>query len=46
MPNAELITVLSIWGHFAGDPGLNPEDVGFIDKPKELLAAVSGRDID
>jgi len=39
MPNAELVTVPSIWGHFAGGPGLNPEDVRFIDgKLKELLA--------
>ncbi len=40
MPNAELVPVPSIWGHFAGGPGTNPEDVAFIDgKLKELLAA-------
>ncbi len=39
MPNAELVPVPSIWGHFAGGPGTNPEDVRFIDgKLKELLA--------
>ncbi len=40
MPNAELRPINSIWGHFAGGPGTNPEDVKFIDKAvKELLAA-------
>jgi homoserine O-acetyltransferase len=40
MPNAELIPMPSIWGHFAGGPGVNPEDVKFLDdKLKELLAA-------
>lgn len=40
MPNAALIPVPSIWGHFAGGPGTNPEDVIFIDnKLKELLAS-------
>jgi homoserine O-acetyltransferase len=39
MPNAELRQTDSIWGHFAGGPGLNPEDVKFIDDSlKELLA--------
>jgi homoserine O-acetyltransferase len=39
MPNAELIPVPSIWGHFAGGPGTNPVDVDFLDgKLKELLA--------
>ena len=39
MPNAELIPMPSIWGHFAGGPGVNPEDVKFLDdKLKELLA--------
>jgi homoserine O-acetyltransferase len=39
MPNAKLVTVNSVWGHFAGGPGLNPVDVAFIDdKLKELLA--------
>lgn len=38
MPNAEYVPVPSIWGHFAGGPGTNPEDVKFIDsKLKELL---------
>lgn len=40
MPNAKLIPIPSIWGHFAGGPGTNPEDVKFIDaKLKELLDA-------
>ncbi|GGC46875.1 alpha/beta fold hydrolase [Chelatococcus reniformis] len=40
MPNAELIPVPSIWGHFAGGPGTNPEDVRFLDrKLRELLAS-------
>jgi len=40
MPNAEFVPVPSIWGHFAGGPGTNPEDVKFIDdKLKELLAS-------
>jgi homoserine O-acetyltransferase len=40
MPNATLIPVPSIWGHFAGGPGTNPVDVAFIDgKLKELLAS-------
>lgn len=40
MPNAELIPIPSIWGHFAGGPGTNPEDVAFLDgKLKELLAS-------
>ncbi len=40
MPSAELIPVPSIWGHFAGGPGLNQTDVKFIDnKLKELLAS-------
>ncbi len=39
MPNAKFVPVPSIWGHFAGGPGTNPEDVRFIDeKLKELLA--------
>ena len=32
MPHAELLVVPSVWGHFAGGPGTNPEDVLFIDK--------------
>ncbi|MEM8742104.1 MAG: alpha/beta fold hydrolase [Pseudomonadota bacterium] len=40
MPNAELHVIPSVWGHFAGGPGLNPDDVTFVDdKLKELLAA-------
>src|SRR5258705_573055 len=40
MPNAKLVTVPSVWGHFAGGPGTNPKDVEFIDaKLKELLAS-------
>src|SRR3954454_10641140 len=40
MPNAEYIPIKSIWGHFAGGPGLNRDDVMFIDgKLKELLAS-------
>lgn len=40
MPNATLIPIPSVWGHFAGGPGTNPEDVRFLDmKLKELLAS-------
>jgi homoserine O-acetyltransferase/O-succinyltransferase len=40
MPNATLVPIKSIWGHFAGGPALNPVDVTFIDdKLKELLAS-------
>jgi homoserine acetyltransferase len=40
MPNAKFLPVPSIWGHFAGGPGTNPEDVKFLDAAlKELLAA-------
>lgn len=40
MPNAKLVPIESIWGHFAGGPGTNPEDVAFLDaKLKELLAS-------
>ena len=39
MPDAELRTIPSIWGHFAGG-GMNPEDTKFIDDAlKELLAS-------
>ena len=38
MPNAELRTVKSIWGHFAGGPGTSPEDIKVLDLAlKELL---------
>lgn len=40
MPNAEIRPIPSIWGHFAGGPGVNPVDVKFLDKClKELLAS-------
>ena len=40
MPNAELIPIPSVWGHFAGGPGTNPDDVKFLDdKLKALLAS-------
>jgi homoserine O-acetyltransferase len=40
MPNAEYVPIPSIWGHFAGGPGTNPDDVKFLDdKLKELLAS-------
>ena len=39
MASAELRPMPSIWGHFAGGPGLNPDDVQFLDRAlKELLA--------
>jgi len=38
MPNADLRTIPSIWGHLAGGPGRNPTDTQFIDRNlKELL---------
>ena len=40
MPNAELRTIPSIWGHMAGGPKVNAEDTAFIDSAlKELLAS-------
>lgn len=40
MSNAEFVPIESVWGHFAGGPGLNPDDVNFIDtKLSELLAS-------
>jgi homoserine O-acetyltransferase len=40
MPAAELRPMPSIWGHFAGGPGLHPADVEFLDRAlKELLAS-------
>jgi homoserine O-acetyltransferase/O-succinyltransferase len=40
MPNAKYIPFASIWGHAAGGPGTNPEDVKFLDsKLKELLSS-------
>lgn len=39
MPNAELRLIPSVWGHLAGSPMLNPEDVRFVDESlAELLA--------
>lgn len=39
MPNAELRTISTIWGHTGGGPGRNPVDTAFIDRQlKELLA--------
>jgi homoserine O-acetyltransferase/O-succinyltransferase len=39
MPNAELRSIPSIWGHRAGNPASNPEDAKFIDDAvQELLA--------
>ncbi|MBO6858708.1 MULTISPECIES: alpha/beta fold hydrolase [Stappiaceae] len=39
MPNATLIPIESIWGHFAGGPGTSTVDVAFLDgKLKEILA--------
>jgi homoserine O-acetyltransferase len=38
MPNAKYLPIPSIWGHFAGGPGTNPEDVKFLDNVlKELM---------
>ena len=40
MPNADLRTIPSIWGHLAGGPGRNPADTQFIDRNlKELSGA-------
>lgn len=40
MSNAEFVPIPSIWGHFAGGPGVNPVDVKYLDgKLKELLAS-------
>jgi homoserine O-acetyltransferase/O-succinyltransferase len=40
MPNATFMPIPSVWGHFAGGPGTNPDDVRFLDaKLKELLAS-------
>jgi len=40
MPNATLIPIPSIWGHFSGGPGTNPVDVAFLNgKLEELLAS-------
>jgi homoserine O-acetyltransferase len=39
MPNAHLIPIPSIWGHFAGGRGINPADVQFLDDQLKLLLA-------
>jgi homoserine O-acetyltransferase len=40
MPNAELVVIPSVWGHFAGGPGTNPDDVIFItNQLKTFMAA-------
>ena len=40
MRAAELRTIPSDWGHIAGAPGLNPDDMAFLDQAlKELLAS-------
>ena len=40
MPNAELRTIDTYWGHFAGGPGTSPDDIAILDAAlKELLAA-------
>ena len=40
MPNAQYVPIPSIWGHCAGGPGTNRDDVAFGDgKLKELLAS-------
>jgi homoserine O-acetyltransferase len=39
MPNAELLVIPSIWGHFAGGPGTNPADVSFIDQALKRFIA-------
>jgi hypothetical protein len=41
MQKAELRLIPSIWGHRAGNPVLNPEDVAFIarTRPRVLVAA-------
>jgi homoserine O-acetyltransferase len=39
MPNAELRVIPSLWGHLAGSPMLNPEDVRFVDESLARLLA-------
>lgn len=40
MPDARLITIPLVWGHFAGGPGTSPDDVAFMDaRLKELLSS-------
>jgi homoserine O-acetyltransferase len=38
MPNAELRTIETVWGHFAGGPGTSPADIAVLDAAlRELL---------
>ncbi|NSL90770.1 alpha/beta fold hydrolase [Chitinophaga sp. Mgbs1] len=39
MPNATLVPVPSIWGHFAGGRGIHPPDTAFIDDHLKVLLA-------
>lgn len=39
MPNAELRPIESIWGHRAGNPALNPEDMRFLRQAVDELTA-------
>ena len=39
MPNAEFRPIESIWGHRAGNPSLNPEDMRFLRKAVDDLTA-------
>ncbi len=40
MPNAELRTIETVWGHFAGGPGTSPADIATLDAAlRELLAS-------
>jgi homoserine O-acetyltransferase len=39
MPRAELRVIPSVWGHLAGSPMLNPDDVRFVDESLARLLA-------
>jgi homoserine O-acetyltransferase/O-succinyltransferase len=40
MPQAEFRPIPSIWGHLAGSPGVNPQDVAYLDNAlRELLSS-------
>lgn len=39
MPNAELRVIASVWGHLAGSPILNPDDVRFVENALATLLA-------
>lgn len=41
MPNAQLLVIPSMWGHWAGGPGTNPVDVQFIDQALKTLLSQS-----